>query len=195
MTNLLNESAVVEAKARLRDEELLQISIESDPERFAELVARYRAAFLRKAGSILKTSADAEDAVQEAFVKIYINGKRFRKVPGASFQSWAYRILINTCLTVYRKKARERIYVSEAFDETLLETAHLDGMEHRLSRDTFLSVLSRMPEQLSSVLRQLVLLGKSLKDVAERERVSVGAIRTRLHRARKVFTQVYITVQ
>jgi DNA-directed RNA polymerase specialized sigma24 family protein len=49
---------------------------------------------------------EAEDIVQEAFTKIYINAAKFKKQEGAQFSSWGYRILINTALTTTPKKRR-----------------------------------------------------------------------------------------
>ena len=76
----------------LPDEEILAISLVS-PSAFEILVDRYQSAFLRKAGSIVKRKEEAEDATQETFVKIYLNGKKFKKKKRA--------ILSKTGLTKY----------------------------------------------------------------------------------------------
>ena len=188
------ESAVGKALSET-DEEVLRLSIATDPELFSVIVRRYQEAFLRKARSILKDEAEAEDVVQEVFVKIYAKGARFHRVAGASFKSWAYKILINTCLTVYRKTSRTRINVSpEEFDETLLAVAGNDASESRLSYDAFLSILSRMPQTLALLLRRMVLFGQHPKEIALSEGISTGAVRTRLHRARRAFEKVRIEI-
>lgn len=173
--------------ARLSDEELLRISITEDPERYSEIIERYKAAFLRKAGSILKDDQDAEDAVQEAFVKIYIKGARFKPVPGATFSSWAYRVLINTCLTMYRSASRKRHADTEDIIEFTPDLREAAQTESRLTLDEFLSVISRLPESFARILRNLVLSGKSTKQIAIEEGLTENAIRTRFHRARKAF--------
>ena len=179
----------------ITDEEVLTLSITKDPELFSVIVERYQDALLRKARSILKDETEAQDVVQEAFVKIYTKGARFKPVEGASFKSWAYRILINTALTAYRKTSRTRANIaSEEFDEALLEVAGNDFRESRLSYDVFFSVLSRMPQALASVLRRMVLLGQTPKDIALSEGVSTGAVRTRLHRARQSFEKVRVEI-
>ena len=78
------------------DVEILQESI-SQPTAFALIVDRYQSAFLKKAGYILRNDDEAEDAVQDTFVKIYANANKFVEREGASFSSWAYKILLNTC--------------------------------------------------------------------------------------------------
>jgi RNA polymerase sigma factor (sigma-70 family) len=88
------------------DEEVLSASL-SSPSQFSILVEKYEDAFMRKALRILHTKEESEDAVQEAFTKIYMYAPRFKTVEGASFSSWGYKILINTCLTKYQKKKKE----------------------------------------------------------------------------------------
>src|SRR5262245_59938532 len=88
---------------QLADAELLALSIEK-PAYFEEIVARYQRAFVRKAVSILRDDNDAYDAVQETFVRIYTAARRFKPQEGASFSSWAYKILVNQCYTAYKKK-------------------------------------------------------------------------------------------
>src|SRR5580704_14628809 len=87
------------------DEEILALSA-AHPSLFALIVRKYEEAFLRKARSIVREEEAAEDVVQEAFTKIYLNAAKFQKQEGAQFSSWAYRILINTALTHYAKLKR-----------------------------------------------------------------------------------------
>jgi len=89
-----------------KDEDILAASLKH-PSLFALLVRKYEEPFLRKARSIVRDDEAAQDIVQEAFVKIYLNAGKFEKVEGASFSSWAYRIVINTALTSYMKRKKE----------------------------------------------------------------------------------------
>src|SRR3989344_1239857 len=86
-----------QAEEQHSDEELLAVSV-AHPSLFALLVRKYEAAFLRKALSIVREQEEAEDIVQEAFTKIYLNAKKFAPQEGASFSSWGYQILIKTPL-------------------------------------------------------------------------------------------------
>jgi len=91
----------------LPDEEVLAISLVS-PSAFEILVDRYQSAFLRKAGGIVKKEEDAQDTVQETFVKIYLNAKKFKKEKaGDSFKNWAYKILVNCAISRYGKLKKE----------------------------------------------------------------------------------------
>jgi RNA polymerase sigma-70 factor (ECF subfamily) len=175
------------------DEEILILSAGA-PAAFEVLVDRYEDAFVRKAESILRRREDAEDVVQEAFVKIYLNARRFKVQEGASFKSWGYKILINTCLTKAKKLSKER--GRTAFDddpefmEHLPDTSGPVSESRRLDLDEFFSVVSRIPVVFARLLKQSVVEGKSSEQIAAEEGVSVGAIRTRLHRAKKEFQKV-----
>lgn len=180
----------------LSDEEVLSRSL-SHPSLFALLVHKYEEPFMRKALSILHDEVAAEDIVQEAFTKIYLNAKKFKPVEGAQFSSWGYRILINTALTHYAKRKREGGRVAELDDEiwALIPDKNLRQFEKKELTDLVASVLTRMPPLFAQALSSFFLEGKSQEEIAAEEGVSVGAIKTRVHRAKKEFKRIYETLQ
>jgi RNA polymerase sigma-70 factor, ECF subfamily len=174
------------------DEGLLAASL-THPSLFAQLVRKYEAPFLRKAMSIVHQREDAEDIVQETFTKIYINAGKFKKQDGAQFSSWAYRILINTALTHYvkqKKKGERQIELDEEI-WALVPDKNLRQFEKKEFTDEVASVLSRMPAPMARALSSFFLEGKSQEEMAQDEGVSVGAIKTRVHRAKKEFERIY----
>ena len=74
-------------KTKQKDHELLAESLEN-PSVFALLVDRYEEPFMRKIISITHSKEDAQDIVQEAFVKMYLNAKKFQLRESAAFSSW-----------------------------------------------------------------------------------------------------------
>lgn len=172
--------------AGVPDETLLARSFDT-PHLFAVLLDRYEAAFLRKAESILHNRVAAEDAVQDAFVKIYRNAARFTPMPGAGFKSWAYRILVNTCFTAYKKLKNEGVFLADLdqeIQELVSDRRIAEEKEHSLNRDEVSSLLSRLPENLASVMRLHFLEGKPHAHVAKLVGISEGAVRARVHRAK-----------
>ncbi len=174
------------------DEELLHASI-GTPSIFAKLVERYEAPFLRKARSIIRDEGEAEDIVQEAFMKIYLNAPKFKPVEGAQFSSWAYRILINTALSHYAKRKRSGAHTVELDEEIweLIPDKNLRQFERRQFEDEVASVLNRMPPLFANVLTAFFIEGKPQEEIAKQEGVSVGAIKTRVHRAKREFERIY----
>lgn len=185
----------LEAAAGKTDEEILALS-SAHPSLFALLVRKYEAPFLRKAFSILRDERDAEDVVQEAFTKIYLNAKKFQKQEGASFSSWGYRILINTALTQYQKRKRRGLMTAELDEEIwqLIPDKNMRQFEKKELEDQVASVLSRMPRPLARALLAFFIEGKTQEEIADKEGLSVGAIKTRVHRAKKEFRRIQETL-
>lgn len=164
------------------DYELLLMSLR-DPSVFARIVERYQEPFSRKALSLLGSEEDAEDVVQEAFVKMYLNAHQFEERTGASLSSWAYKILINTCYSHHQKHKRERLNVS--YDDTL--ALQEEEIEQESNMERFLLTLSKIPESAARLLRSIVLEGASYRDLSAREGISDGALRVKVHRAKSLF--------
>ena len=173
------------------DEEVLAKSYDV-PRLFELLVMRHEEAFLRKAKHILKSSEAAQDVVQDTFVKIYMYGRNFKPVEGARFTSWAYRILINTCFLWYKKNKRDREF-STLIDEELEAVLPHDDKDERarmLDRDYLESLFAELPETFARILRLYVIDNKDYGEIAAIEKVSEGAIKTRMHRAREMMKEL-----
>lgn len=183
---LLDQTA--EDFSLLSDEEVLALSIRN-PNLFSILLDRYQDAFLRKAIVVLKNREDAEEVVGEVFSKIYLYADRFEVKEGARFSSWAYRILMNTSFTRYQKLKKDwaalQTLEPEAF-EALADTKS-ETHEKFVMSDYVISMLARLPESLARVLTLHFIEGLSHKEIAAREGLSVGAVKTRVHRAKEAF--------
>lgn len=177
------------------DEEILALSV-SHPSLFAVLVRKYEEPFLRKAQGIIKDAHEAEDIVQEAFTKIYINAAKFKKQEGAQFSSWGYRILINTALTHYarKKKGWEREAQLDEEIWALIPDKNLRQFEKKELADLVASVLTRMPQPMARALSSFFIDGKTQEEIAEAEGLSVGAVKTRVHRAKAEFRRIFETI-
>jgi len=187
---MANSQLVVEQESgqEKRDEEILFASIKK-PALFEVLVDRYQEAFARKVRSILGNREEIDDIVQETFVKIYLNASRFQVREGASFKSWGYKILINTTFTYYQKLKKDDgalVRVEKEIFELFPDTNLPDKELH----DMVASVLVRMPKHLAKALKLHFLLGMPQKEIAVLEGVSVSAIKTRVHRAKKEFRKI-----
>lgn len=170
----------------LTDEQVLAQSV-TNPNAFEILVSRYQEAFLRKLRGMRLSDESAEDIVQDAFVKIYLNAGKFKKVPGASFKSWGYRILINTALTALGKDKREKLATVDLDPEVVEQMGSDDSeFERQWDKDYFLSIVSKIPLTLGRTLT-LAFEGKTAEDIATLERTTIEAVRTRLSRARTEF--------
>ncbi|MGB9598680.1 MAG: RNA polymerase sigma factor [Minisyncoccales bacterium] len=180
-----------EERENKKDEEILIQSLER-PGLFEQLVLKYQDSFLRTAYRILNNKEEAEDVVQDAFVKIYFNAKKFKKQEGIEFKSWAFKILINTALSRYRKIKRSA--PAAEYNDALLiaiEDKNFDRLfKQRDDRDLIESVFRQMPKELACVLKQHYLEDMSYQEISRRERLSIGALKMKLFRARKLFKEI-----
>ncbi len=173
--------------ASLSDEELLKRSFDR-PHLFEKLLDRYEEAFLRKAYYILGTKEAAQDAVQDAFVKIYKNARRFQPQPGAGFKSWGYRILVNTCFTAYKKTKGAAAFLADLdpeFQELVADRGAGERREQELNRNEVESLLRELSLGLAEPMRLHFIEGKPHADVARIMGISEGAVRARVHRAKQ----------
>ena len=174
------------------DAELLARS-QKEPNLFAILVRRYEAALLRRARVILFSPEDAEEAVQDAFTKMYLYADRYHEQPGATFSSWAYTILNRVAYTKYRAKSIERGKRAELLPEHYesLPDARAEFLEDLSIRNEVLAALAKLPEAAAKILRLQFIEGKTQDEIAEQEQLSVPAVKTRIHRAKKLFKEAY----
>lgn len=186
VTRLFNEGL-----ENASDEEVLRAS-HANPEAFRILVRRYEAPFLRKAKSILRSPEDAEEVVQDAFTRIYVYADRYQPQAGASFSSWGYTILTRLAYTRYTKLSQGRGRSVEMEPETYERIPdQADFVEELSIKDEVVVALAALPETMARVLRLQFIEGKSQEEIAELEGSSVSAVKTRVHRAKKLFKQAY----
>lgn len=182
---------MLEDDTPLPDAQVLKESLTS-PDLFAVIVRRYEDAFMRKVRTIIRNEDDARDVVQDTFTKIYINAGKYSEREGASFSSWAYRILMNTAFTKYQKIKKERsrsVELEPEAYEALPDTA-MNQYEALENRDVVMTALSKLPEHFERVLRLGFLEGLPYEEIASKEGMTVGAIKTRMHRAKQAFKKV-----
>lgn len=171
----------------LSDEEIV-LRCQAQPWLFGVLLDRYQDAFLRKAKTVLYNELDAEEVVQDAFTKIYLNAHTFTPQEGAKFSSWAYRILMNTAFTRYQKVVKE----GQRFTSLDPESEQFVGdiTEHSgfsETRDAVERVFGRLPQHFVLVLRLHYLERWSHKDIAAKTGETVGTVKARIHRAKAAF--------
>jgi len=176
----------------LKDEHILRQALD-DPSYFSILVDKYQIPFIRKALGIVRSKEEAEDIVQETFVKIYNYGHKFKKEEGIEFKSWAYKILMNTAFTHYQKLKKttgnveflDPLLYDEKPDENTSDLASIHD-----ARAAVAEVIARMPEHLARVLKLYYLEDKSYRDICKAEKISIPTLKMRLFRAKRLFEKL-----
>ncbi|MFI6350847.1 RNA polymerase sigma factor [Streptomyces sp. NPDC050560] len=160
---------------------------EGDEEAFAVLVRRHAAALVRLAVRLLGSRAEAEDAVQDAFLSAWRRLPEFRG--DAAFGTWIYRIVTNRCLNVLR--SRRPTAPLEAAGEVAAPEYSAAPDRITESRDAIRELRAALDllsaeQRACWVLRELD--GRSYEFIAEMVGISQQAARARVFRARRSLT-------
>ncbi len=168
----------------------------ADPATFSELAMPFMGPLYSAALRMTRNPADAEDLVQETYLRAYRAFDSFQE--GTNLKAWLYRILTNTFINQYRA-AKRRPEQSDIEDvEDLYLYRRLGGLEAAVAgRSPEAEVLEGIPdaevkealESLPEQFRMAVLLadveGFAYKEIAEILDIPIGTVMSRLHRGRK----------
>jgi RNA polymerase sigma-70 factor (ECF subfamily) len=183
------------ALLELEDACLVERALDDDYRAFEALVLRYEEQFHRLAWSYVKSDSDAQDVVQSAFLKIYRKLDTFRG--DARFKNWAYRIVINTALSRIRKRntrsevALEDVNPNFEEDEELATTSVQqwkvradEAAENQQLRKLIVDAVDELEQKYETVFLLYEVEGLSMEEISDVVDLSVGGVKTRLHRAR-----------
>lgn len=158
---------------------------------FERHAARLRPRLLSIASSMLRSDEDAEDAVQEALLKLWFFRNNLAVYD--SIDAPAVIILRRVCINTLRSKSRSPLSLLSSFS-SLQEKADDDATDDSLS-DDMLSAINALPSTEQAVLRLRHIDGMEIDEIASLTASTPGAVRTALSRARKRvrdhFTNIY----
>jgi RNA polymerase sigma-70 factor (ECF subfamily) len=166
------------------DAELVDLARQGDSTAFDQLVVRYQSAAFRAALAALRSPQDAEEAVQDAFVRAWSRLDQFRGE--ASFSTWLLTIVWNQALT--RRRGLARWWKRHAASEEALDVAADSGPREALDGELRRHAVAAI-ERLSPKLRDALLLAQSgdydYATIAGMLKVPVGTVKWRVSEARR----------
>ncbi len=174
------------------DRELVRRAQHEDKEAFEVLIRRHQHRVFAVAGGIIRRREDVEDIAQQVFVKAYFSLKRFDQ--RAAFTTWLYKITVNECWDMLRKrKVRPLVYEADLSEEQarqVISSAEKskdqpdisDRLEARQRLERLLDGLDER-DRLMLILKEVE--GFSIEEIAEVLDLNANTVKVRLFRARR----------
>jgi len=172
--------------------ELVRRSLARDELAFRAIMLRHNRKLYRIARGIVRNDADAEDVVQEAYVRAFMHLKEFRG--DASLGTWLSRIVINEALgRLRRKQSRPEVQADEPrLEAQIIQFPHTanDDPEKTMAQRQILQLVEqatdKLPENFRLVFITRVIEGMSVEETSEILGIPPETVKTRLHRARRM---------
>jgi RNA polymerase sigma-70 factor, ECF subfamily len=168
----------------------------ADRARFAEQAMPYAPQLYSAALRMTRNRADAEDLVQETYLKAYRSFATFQE--GTNLRAWLFRILTNSYINSYRARQRRPVETDLGDVEDLYLYRRIGGIEEALAArsaedelmdlftdDEVKQALEDLPENFRLPVLLADVEGFSYKEMAEILEIPIGTVMSRLHRGRK----------
>lgn len=164
-----------------------------DAAAFAALMKHYSGDVFRYAYGMLGSRSDAEDTVQETFIKAYYALKQLEKEE--SIRSWLIRIAHRLCYDRIRKKMKERKGMEQIINKWRTEPHPPDELETKQMRLSIEEALQQLPEDQREIMLLREIQGCSYAEMADMLNIPVGTVKSRLNTARMQLRKVFKSME
>lgn len=177
------------------DKELVTLALQ-DPDNFLHIMQRYEAQLLRYVMRTINASeSDAEDILQEVFLKVYQNLNGFDQ--RLKFSSWIYRITYNHTISYYRKNKKHSVILSVEDNQIMMErlASDLDIQEQvdtKIVGERVATLLNKLDKKYRQVLILKYLEEKDYKEISDILRKPSGTVATLINRAKEKFKSILL---
>lgn len=174
----------------LTDTEIIDSVLKGNPADFTLLINRYKGKAFSLLKRMLKNEMDAEEVLQDCFLKAYQSLNNFRQ--DAKFSTWFYRIVYNSALTKLSGKKRQiesgMISIEDEYD---LADTSVNSEEKELTA-ALNNLVEKLPAKYSSVISMHYLDEMSCEEISSVLNTSVSNVKVLLHRSRNILRDIVI---
>jgi RNA polymerase sigma factor (sigma-70 family) len=174
------QTSIEPNKSLMNEEDLIKGCVEENSACQRELYDKYAGKMFAVCLRYASTREDAEDALQEAFIRIFDNISKFRNE--GSFEGWMRRITVHTVLRLIQKKTPLQ-YAEDTSALTKVSTAS-DAIGNLNEKD-LLGLIKQLPQGYRVVFNMYAIEGFSHNEIAENLGISEGTSRSQYSRAKK----------
>lgn len=172
-----------------RDEkELISACKEGNRVAFETLYKRYAGRLLAMASRYTHTSFEAEDIVQETFIRVFQRIGQYEHK--GSFEGWLKRILVTTAINHYHSTKKER--EQEDVQDMELQDQAAEEVIDKISADELLGFIQQLPQGYRMVFNLYVLEGYTHKEIAALMEVEEGTSKSQLSKARNMLKELLL---
>jgi RNA polymerase sigma-70 factor (ECF subfamily) len=132
-----------------------------------------------------KDKSEAEDMLQEGFVKIFLNIHKFKNE--GSFEGWVRRIMVYTAINHYKQRIRK---FQETLDMDNNDSAFDEGIIEKISAKEIVALVQQMPEGYRMVFNLYAIEGYTHKEIADIMGIAIGTSKSQYARAKSYMQQV-----
>ncbi len=191
----LNPSSVPKTRVFIEPhKEIIEKAKQGDQNAMHRLYVLYSKALLNTAHRILNSREDAEDVLQDAFLKIFSRLEQFRYQ--STFGAWVKRIVVNKSIDELKKKQRDIAMIENGVTfEEKIPTHQMDGqmeLQHKL--DQLYKALHNLPDGYRTVFSLYMLEGYDHNEISEILDITVSTSISQLSRAKKKLKSLTIKV-
>lgn len=172
------------------EQELIYKASKNNIAAFEELISPYTTPLLNYTFRMLKNREDAEDALQETYLKAYNSINKFEGL--SSFKTWIYKIATNVCLDILRKQKKQ---THQSLNVTNEDGEHEISIpdetyspeisaKKRAAMDTLKKALDKLSKEHKTAIILRDINGLSYDEIAEALSSNVGTVKSRINRAR-----------
>jgi RNA polymerase sigma-70 factor (ECF subfamily) len=166
----------------ISESDLIKGCIEGNRQMQEELYNRFSGKMYAVCLRYANNADDAQDLLQEGFIKVYRNLHRFRAE--GSFEGWIRRVFVNSSIEHFRKKSIELSKVSDK-EENTIEDSDISALDQLAERD-IVKLIQELSPGYRTVFNMYVVEGYSHKEIGDLLGISEGTSKSQLARARSI---------
>ena len=177
-----------ETATPLTDGALMAGIAQGDRVAFRRLMERHGARMLATAQKILGSARDADDVVQDAFIKVWSQAGRWQSLETAQFSTWIHRVILNQCIDRKRKRGFQPL--EDAGDPAFDGPDGFDTLAVKSLARVLGDAIDALPDRQAEALRAYYYAELTAPDAAEIMEMSLSAYEALLFRARRALKSI-----